>query len=281
MSLKDKVIIITGSSRGIGREMALRFAHDGAKIVVAAKSVTEGKLPGTIYSVADEIAAAGGEALPIQIDLRMDETVEEMVKKTMAEWGRIDMLVNNAGAISLTPLEQTPMKRADLMLGLNMRAVLCCSHFCIPHLKKAGGGQILNLSPPISMKPEWFKNHVVYSISKYGMSMATIGLAEELRDAGIGVNSLWPRTLIASAATKMLLGEAGMSACRTPAIMADAAYEILTSDPKELTGQCLLDEPFLKTRGVSDFEKYKVDPEGTLGIDLFVEGYPGGSGLGG
>lgn len=279
MNLKDKVIIITGSSRGIGREMALKFAADGAKIVVAAKSVTEGKLPGTIYSVAEEIEAAGGKALPIPIDLRQDETVVAMVQKTVQEWGRIDMLVNNAGAIALTPLEQTPMKRADLMLNLNMRAVLCCSHYAIPHLKQAGGGHILSLSPPISLNPQWFKNHVVYTISKYGMSMATLGLAEELRDAGIAVNSLWPRTLVASAATKMLLGEAGMSSCRTPAIMADAAYEILTSDPKELTGQCLLDEPFLKTRGYSDFEKYKVDPKGKLGVDLFVEGWPEGTNL--
>jgi len=276
MSLKDKVIIITGSSRGIGREMALRFAKDGAKIVVAAKSVEEGKLPGTIYSVAKEIEAAGGEALPIQIDLRSDETVEKMVTQTVDAWGRIDILVNNAGAIMLTPLEQTPMKRADLMLNLNMRAVLCCSHFCIPHLKKAGQGHILSLSPPIDLAPHWFKNHVVYSISKYGMSMATLGLAEELRAAKVGVNSLWPRTLVASEATKMLLGEAGMANCRTPAIMADAAYEILTSDPTELTGQTLIDETFLKERGYTDFEKYKVDPEGTLGMDLFVEGYPVG-----
>lgn len=272
--LKDKVIIITGSSRGIGREMALRFAKDGAKLVIAAKSVTEGKLPGTIYSVAEEVEEAGGEALPIPIDLRMDETVVKMVEAVVAKWGRIDVLVNNAGAINLMPLEQTPMKRADLMLSLNMRAVLCCSYYCIPHLKQAGAGHILNLSPPIDLDPKWFANHVVYTISKYGMSMATLGLAEELKKYNVAVNSLWPRTLIASEATKMLLGEQGMAACRTPEIMADAAYEIVTTDPKKLTGQTLLDEPFLKERGYQDFDKYRIDPNSSLGVDLFVEGCP-------
>ncbi len=203
MKLKDKTIIITGASRGIGREIALRCARDGAQIVIAAKSVEEGKLPGTIYSVAKEVEAAGGKALPIQIDLRFDETVEQMVKKTVETFGKIDMLVNNAGAISLTPLENTPMKRADLMLHLNMRGVLACSHYCIPHLKAAGGGHILSLSPPISLDPKWFKNHVVYTISKFGMTMATLGLAEELRPYRIAVNSLWPRTMIATAAIVM------------------------------------------------------------------------------
>jgi citronellol/citronellal dehydrogenase len=273
MNLKDKVIIITGSSRGIGRALALRFAKDGAKIVVAAKSVEEGKWPGTIYSVAKEIEAAGGQALPIPIDLRQDDTVVRMVETTVKQWGRIDGLVNNAGAIYLTPLEQTPMKRADLMFNLNLRAVLCCSHYCIPHLKAAGGGHILNLSPPISLDPKWFKNHVVYTITKYGMSMATIGLAEELREAKVAVNSIWPRTVIATAATEWMMGKEGMSTCRTPEIMADAAYEIFTSDSEKLTGQCLLDEPFLRSRGYKDFDKYAVDPKGNLGFDLFVEGF--------
>lgn len=270
-SLKDKVIIITGSSRGIGREFALRFAKDGAKIVVAAKSVQEGKLPGTIYSVAEEIKAAGGDALPIPIDLRDDASVIAMVEKTISQFGRIDALVNNAGAISLTALEDTPMKKVDLMMSLNMRAVLCCSHYCIPHLKAAGGGHIVNLSPPLSYDPKWLKNHTPYTISKYGMSLATLGTAEELRDYRIAVNALWPRTLIASAATKMLLGEEGMSSCRTPEIMADAAYEILMTTPPEVTGQLLIDETFLKQRGYRDFDKYKVDPKGELGLDLYVE----------
>jgi citronellol/citronellal dehydrogenase len=269
--LKGKVIIITGSSRGIGREMALQFAKDGAKIVVAAKSTEEGKLPGTIYSVAEEVKAAGGEALPVPMDLRFDETVITMVEKTAETFGRIDALVNNAGAISLTPLESTPMKKVDLMMSLNLRGVLVCSHYCIPHLKKTGGGHILNLSPPLSYDPKWLKNHTPYTISKYGMTLATLGLAEELKDYKIAVNSLWPRTFIASAATRMLLGDSGMSACREPSIVADAAYEILTSDPTQLTGQALLDEPFLRSRGYTDFEKYKTDPKGEVGLDLYVE----------
>ena len=268
---KGKTILITGSSRGIGREMALRFARDGANLVIAAKSVQEGKLPGTIYSVAEEVEKAGGKALPIPMDLRKDETIEDMVAKTVEHFGAIHALINNAGAISLTTLEATPMKKADLMLSLNLRAVLACSHYCIPHLKAAGGGHILNLSPPPSFDPKWYKNHVVYSISKFGMSMATIGLAEELRMLNIAVNSLWPRTLIASAATRMLFGDTGLSACRTPEIMADAAYEILKTEELQLTGQCLLDEPFLRQRGYTEFDKYRVDPKTEPSLDLFVE----------
>ncbi|HEX5032933.1 MAG TPA: SDR family oxidoreductase [bacterium] len=271
MKLKDKVILITGSSRGIGREMALRFAKDGATLVITGKSETEGKLPGTIYSVAEEVKAAGGKALAIPIDLRMDASVEAMVQKVADTYGKIDILINNAGAIALTPLETTPMKRADLMLYLNLRAVLECSHLCIPHLKAAGGGHILNLSPPISLDPKWYKSHVVYTISKFGMTMATIGLSQELAPYKIGVNSLWPRTLVATAATKMLLGESGMPVCRTPAIMADAAYEIVTSDPTQLTGRAVLDEPFLRERGYKDFDKYRMDPKEEPGLDLFVE----------
>ncbi|MCB1215182.1 MAG: NAD(P)-dependent oxidoreductase [Deltaproteobacteria bacterium] len=272
MSLKGKTIVITGSSRGIGREMALRFAKDGANLVIAAKSVTEGKLPGTIYSVAKEVEAAGGQALPIPIDLRHDDSVLAMIEKTIEQFGKIDVLVNNAGAIALSPLQDTPMKRADLMLHLNMRAVLLCSHYCIPHLKKAGGGHILNLSPPISTNPKWYARHVVYTISKYGMTMATLGLAEELKKDKIAVNSLWPRTAIATAAISMLLGEAGLKLCRTPAIMADAAYEILNTDPSQLTGQSLIDEDFLKACGITDFSAYQVDPDAELALDLFVEG---------
>ncbi len=271
MSLKNKVIIITGSSRGIGRDIALRCARDGAKIVVTAKSTEEGKLPGTIYSVAEEVQQAGGEALPIPMDLRSDETVEAMIEKVVATWGKIDALINNAGGISLTTVETTPMKRVDLMMSLNVRAVLICSHLSIPYLKKAGGAHIINLSPPLSYDPKWLNQHTPYTISKYGMSLATLGLAEELRDYQIAVNSLWPRTLIASAATKMILGEEAMALCRTPEIMADAAYEILTSDPKQLTGQTLLDEKFLRSKGYTDFEKYKVDPKGEVGLDLYVE----------
>ncbi|MBX7148719.1 NAD(P)-dependent oxidoreductase [bacterium] len=268
--LSKKTIIITGASRGIGREIALKLAQDGANLVLAAKSTTEGKLPGTIYSVAKEVEALGGTALPLQVDVRDEASVQEMANKTIEKFGCIDGLINNAGAIQLTQLESTPPKRMDLMLDINVRAVLMCSHYCIPHLKK-NGGHIINLSPPLSLNPKWYGNHVVYSISKYGMSMATIGMAAELKEAGVAVNSLWPRTIIATAAVNMIMGETGMEISRTPAIMADAAYEILITPPKELTGQTLLDEDFLKTRGYTNFEKYTTIPGTTPALDLFVE----------
>lgn len=232
MSLKGKTIFITGSSRGIGREIALRCAKDGANLVLAAKSVEEGKLAGTIHSVAKEVEAAGGQALAIQLDVREESQVAAVFEKAAQHFGKIDMLVNNAGAIQLTPLEMTPPKRMDLMLDINVRAVLMCSHYALPHLKKAGSGHILNLSPPVLMDQKWFGQNTIYTISKYGMSMATLGLSGELAPYKIAVNSLWPRTLIATAAVNMIMGEAGMEHSRTPAIMADAAYAILTSDPK-------------------------------------------------
>lgn len=271
MSLKGKTILITGSSRGIGREIALRCAKEGAHLVLAAKSVEEGKLPGTIYSVAQEVEDRGGKALAVQVDVRLEESVQNMVERTLHTFGRLDALVNNAGAIALTPLEATPPKRMDLMLDINLRAVLLCSHFCIPALKQAGGGHILNLSPPLSLNLEWYARHVVYTISKFGMSMATLGLAEELRDYKIAVNSLWPRTLIATAAVNWLMGEEGMKNSRTPAIMADAAYEILTSDPSKFTGRMLIDEKLLRERGHQDFEPYRNDPQIEPQLDLFVE----------
>lgn len=271
MSLKNRTIIITGSSRGIGREIALRAAKDGANLVIVGKSAEEGKLPGTIFSVAKEVEAAGGRALPLQVDVRVDEQVDDMVKKAVDRFGKIDALINNAGAIQLTPLEHTQPRRMDLMLDINVRGVLVCSHYCIPHLKKAGSGHIINLSPPISLNPKWFGNHVVYTISKFGMSMATLGMAEELRTYKIGVNSLWPQTLIATAAVNMLMGQDGLTQSRTPEIMADAAYEILKSDPSKLTGNMLIDEPFLKERGYTDFDKYKNPGAGELMLDLYVE----------
>lgn len=272
ISLKNKTVVITGSSRGIGREIALRCAKDGANLVIVGKSAEEGgKLPGTIHSVAKEVEAAGGRALALQVDVRSEEQVEDMVKKAADRFGRIDVLINNAGAIQLTPLEHTPPKRMDLMLDVNVRAVLVCSHYCIPHLKKADGAHIINLSPPPSLDPKWYANHVCYTISKFGMSMATIGLAEELKPYNIAVNSLWPRTLIATAAINMLMGNDGLAQSRTPEIMADAAYEILKSDPGKLTGQTLLDEPFLRERGYTNFEKYKNPGAGELMLDLYVE----------
>lgn len=271
VKLAGKTIIITGASRGIGREMALKFARDGAHVVIAAKSAAEGRLPGTVYSVADEVERAGGKALAVVCDVRSEESVKAMVEAAVDKFGRIDVLINNAGAINLTPLADTPPKRMDLMLDVNVRAVLMCSHFCLPHLQAAGGGHILSLSPPISLDPKWYGSHVVYTISKFGMSMATLGLAEELREAKIAVNSLWPRTLIATAAVNWLMGESGMELSRTPAIMADAAYEIITSDPTKLTGQHLLDEPFLRARGVVDFTKYNNVVGSEPALDLYVE----------
>ncbi len=271
MSLKNKTILITGSSRGIGREIALRCAKDGANLVIVGKSATEGKLPGTIHSVAKEVEDCGGKALALQVDVRSEEQIAEMVQKTIDTFGKIDALINNAGAIGLTPLAQTPPKRLDLMLDVNVRATLLCSHFCIPHFQKNGGGHIISLSPPIDLKTKWFENHVGYTISKYGMSMATLGLAEELRAMKVSVNSLWPKTMIATAAIDMLLGDEGRKHSRAPAIVADAVYELLCTNPGDITGQHLLDETFLRSCGYTDFDKYAFDPTEKLFTDLFIE----------
>ena len=272
MSLKGKTIIITGSTRGIGREIALRCARDGANLVIAGKSAEDGgKLPGTIFSVAKEVEAAGGKALPYKVDVRNPEEIEGMVTKAVGAFGRIDVLINNAGAIQLTSLAETSPKRMDLMLDINARAVLLCSHYCIPYLRQAGGGHIINLSPPLSLDPKWLGHFVTYTISKYGMSLATLGLAEELKPYNISVNSLWPRTAIETAAVSMLMGGQGMEHSRTPAIMADAAHEILSSEPKKLTGKLLIDETFLRERGVKDFSKYSTVSDAELYLDLFVD----------
>lgn len=268
-TLEGKVIFITGASRGIGRAIALRCAQEGAKLVLAAKSVTEGKLPGTIYSVAQEIKDQGGDALALPLDVRDESQVEATLQSAVDHFGRFDVLINNAGAIMLTPLSETAPKRMDLMLDINVRAVLVCSHYAIPHLVQSGGGHILNLSPPISAEKHWLSDYVTYTISKYGMSLATVGMSGELKDKNISVNSLWPKTIIATAAINWLMGEQGMEASRTPEIMADAAYEILKSGP-ELTGQWLLDEPFLRSRGYTDFEKYNASAAEPM-PDLFVE----------
>jgi len=269
MSLKNKTIIITGASRGIGRAIALKCAKDGANIVLASKSVEEGKLPGTIHTVAKEVEEAGGKALGVQVDVRFEDQVENMVKESLKAFGHIDMLVNNAGAINLSQLENLPPKRMDLMLDINVRAVLLCSYFCIPALKEAGGGHILNLSPPLSLDTKWYANNVVYTISKFGMSMATVGLAQELKDYKIAVNSLWPRTLVATAAVNMLMGDDGLKKSRTPEVMADAAYEILTSD-SSVTGKMFIDEKLLRERGYTDFKKYQNDPDTEPMLDYYV-----------
>ena len=270
--LKDKVIFITGASRGIGREIALRCAKDGAKIIVAAKTdKPHPTLEGTIYTVAKEIENAGGQALPVLLDVRDETMVHDAVSKAVAEFGGIDILVNNASAIFLARTLETPMKRFDLMFSVNVRATFMCSQACIPHLKKSANPHILNLSPPLNLHAKWFKDNLAYTMSKYGMSMCTLGLAEEFRSAGIAVNSLWPRTTIATAAVAVNFPKEILEASRTADIMSDAAYEILTSNSREVTGNFFIDEDFLKTRGVNDFSRYALNPGAPLFADLFLD----------
>lgn len=271
-SLKDKVIFITGASRGIGREIALRAARDGAKIAIAAKtSEPHPKLEGTIYSVADEIKAAGGAALPLVVDVRDEEMVKSAVATTVDTWGGIDILINNASAINMSSTLDLEMKRYDLMMSVNARATFMCSKYCVPHLKKAKNPHILNLSPPLSMKPKWFKKHVAYTMSKYGMSMCTLGMAEEFKKDGIAVNSLWPKTLIATAAISVNFSKIIYHLSRKPSIVADAAHAILTSNSKTVTGNFFVDEFLLRERGIVDFKQYAMHRFMPVLSDIFVD----------
>jgi citronellol/citronellal dehydrogenase len=276
MTLQGKTLFITGASRGIGLAIALRAARDGANIVIAAKTAeTNPKLPGTIHSAAAEIEAAGGHALALQTDIRDEANVLASVEQAVARFGGIDILVNNASAISLTPTDATPMKRFDLMFGVNVRGTYLCTQACLPQLiKSAQAGRnphVLNMSPPLSMREHWFSPHVAYTMAKYGMSECTLGHAGEFRKFGIGVNSLWPRTAVATAALQMIPG-VDLAKCRTPQILADAAYLILTSDAKATTGNFFIDDALLAQHGVTDFEKYSVTP-GTKDFipDFFVD----------
>lgn len=272
MTLKAKTIFITGASRGIGREIALRCAGDGANIALAAKTVApHPKLAGTIHSVAAEVEAAGGRALPLQVDVREEESVRAAVAQCVATFGGIDVLVNNASAIMLTGTLQTPLKRFDLMFGVNVRGTFACSQACIPHLAQAQNPHILNLSPPLNLDAKWFKDHTAYTISKYGMSLCTLGMAAELAPQGIAVNSLWPRTTIATAAIEVHFPEAILKASRRPAIVADAAHVILGRDSRRHTGMFYIDEAVLREAGVTDFDRYAVSPGMSLYSDLFVE----------
>ena len=269
-TLRGKTLFITGASRGIGLAIALRAARDGANIVIAAKTATpHPKLPGTIYTAAEEIRAAGGRALPVAVDIREEEQVRAAVEAAAAEFGGIDILVNNASAISLTPTAETPMKRFDLMMGINTRGTFLCTQQCLPHLRRAANPQVLMISPPLDLSPRWFGPHVAYSIAKYGMSLCVLGMAEEFRPWGIGVNALWPRTIIATAALQVIPG-APVERARKPEIMADAAWQVLTGEGRARTGEFLLDETVLREAGVSDFTSYAVDPEQELVTDLFV-----------
>lgn len=271
-TLKDKTLFITGASRGIGKAIALRAARDGANIVIAAKTdVPHPKLPGTIYTAAEEIEAAGGRALPLVVDIRQEEIVRQAVDKAVAHFGGIDILVNNASAIFLAGTVETPMKRFDLMHQVNTRGTYLCSQVCIPHLKKADNPHILNLSPPLNMETRWFAPHVAYTMAKFGMSMCVLGMAEEFKPAKIGVNALWPRTTIATAAIKNLLGgEKVMKHSRKPAIIADAAHWIFTQDSATCTGNFFVDDEVLEKAGVSNLDHYAVTPGADLYPDFFV-----------
>ena len=274
--LSGKRIFVTGGSRGIGLAIALRAARDGASVAIAAKtSEPNPKLPGTIHSAAQEIRDAGGVALPIQCDLRDEEQIAAAVNQAAQEFGGIDILINNASAINLTPTEATPAKRFDLMFDVNVRGTFLTSQAAIPHLResaKAGRNpHILTLSPPLSMKAKWFQHHVAYTMAKYGMSMCVLGMSEEFRETGIAINALWPRTAIDTAALQMIPG-VDTAACRTPEILADAAYVILNRQSKDCTGNFFVDDEVLATVGVTDIEKYSVVPGTTdFLLDFFLD----------
>jgi len=266
-------LFVTGGSRGIGLAIALRAARDGANVAIAAKTAEpHPKLPGTIYTAAAEIEAAGGKALPLLVDVRDEASVERAVAETAAHFGGIDICVNNASAINLSNSTGIEMKRFDLIQSINMRGTFVTSRACVPHLKKSGNPHILTLSPPLDLRPEWFGRHLPYTLSKYGMSMVMLGMANEFAGDGIACNCLWPRTTIATAAVEFALGgEAMMNRSRKPEIMADAAYEIFLRDSRALTGRFLIDDDVLAEAGVTDFSHYRHVPDAPLMVDIFVD----------
>jgi citronellol/citronellal dehydrogenase len=272
MSLAGKTLFITGASRGIGLAIGLRAARDGANVAIAAKTAEpHPKLAGTIYTAAEEIERAGGKALPLVVDVRDEVTVKEALDKTAAHFGGIDIVVNNASAISLTPVVSTDMKRFDLMHQINARGTFVVSKWAIRHLEKAANPHILMISPPLDMKEKWFAAHTAYSMAKFGMSLVVLGLAGELRPKKIAVNALWPRTVIATAAVQNLLGgDSVIRQSRKPEIMAEAAYAVFSRPSTELTGRFLIDDNFLAENGVADFDQYRVDPTQGLAQDFFV-----------
>ena len=271
-SLKGKTLFITGGTRGIGLAIALRAARDGANIAIAAKTDTpHPRLPGTLDTAVAEIRQAGGGALAVKTDIRDEQQIAAAVQQTADRFGGIDILVNNASAINLTGTLQTPMKRYDLMHQVNARGTFATSQACLPHLLKADNPHILNLSPPLSLNPKWFKNHCAYTMAKYGMSLCVLGMAEEFRDQGVAVNALWPRTVIYTAAVAMLEGMVKPENCRTPEIVADAAHTILIRDSRSCSGNFFIDEEVLLEAGVSDFKQYAVDPNGRLLPDFFLD----------
>ena len=272
MSLRGKTLFITGASRGIGLAIGLRAARDGANVVVAAKTAEpHKKLPGTIYSAAEEIEKAGGNALPVVVDVREPDSVKAAVDAAVERFGGIDICVNNASAIQLTGTLATDYRRYDLMNQVNARGTFVTTRTCLPHLLKSSNPHVLMLSPPLDMSPRWFSGHVAYTMAKYGMSMCVLGMAEEFRDQRVAFNALWPRTGIATAAIEFALaGQEGMSHCRTPDIMADAAYAIFNKPARECTGNFFIDDVLLYESGERDFDKYRVDPTKNLMPDFFV-----------
>lgn len=273
MKLKNKTALITGGSRGIGKAIAERLAKEGCNIAIAAKTTEpHPKLEGTIYTAAKDIEALGVACLPLQCDIRDEEQIQAAIDETVNRFGGIDILVNNASAISLTPTEHTDPKRFDLMMDIEIRGTFFMCKACIPHLRKSANAHILNLSPPLNMNPKWFAQHLAYTVSKYGMSMIVLGLAEELKKDKIAANALWPKTTIATAAVQNLLGGAAlMKMSRTPEIVADAAYAILSKPSDECTGNFFIDEDVLAEEGISDFSKYAVDASQKLMTDIFLD----------
>ena len=270
--LKGKTLFITGASRGIGKAIGLRAAADGANVVIVAKTAEpHPKLPGTIFTAAAEIEAAGGKALPLQVDIRFEDQIQAAVQKAVETFGGIDILVNNASAIFLAGTVDTPMKRYDLMHQVNTRGTYACSQACIPVLAKSTNPHILNISPPLNMEARWFAPHVAYTMAKFGMSMCVLGMAEELKSKGIAVNALWPRTAVATAAVQNLLGgETAMRGSRKPEIMADAAHAIFMRPSREATGNFYIDDAVLAEEGVTDLDVYAVDPTAELVPDFFI-----------
>ena len=272
-SLRGKTLFITGASRGIGKAIALRAARDGANIVIAAKTtVPHPKLPGTIYTAAEEIAAVGGRALAVAVDVREETEVEAAVRKAVDEFGGIDILVNNASAIMLTGTRETPMKRFDLMHQVNTRGTFLCTQCCLPHLMRASNAHVLNISPPLNLTPRWFAPHVAYTMAKYGMSLCVLGMAEEFRGAGIAFNALWPRTGIETAAISHIAGPDMLRRCRKPEIVADAAHAIVTRDARACTGNFFIDDEVLREEGLTDFSMYRHEgvAEDALMPDFFL-----------
>ena len=270
--LKGKTLFITGASRGIGLAIALRAARDGANVAVAAKTDRpHPKLPGTIHTAAEDIEAAGGKALPLKVDIRDEEAVAAAMEQTAERFGGIDILVNNASAIYLAPTPEVPMKRFDLMFGVNVRGTFVSSQKALPYLQQSENPHILNLSPPLNMDEKWFAPHVAYTMAKYGMSMCVLGMAEEFRTKGIGVNALWPRTVIATAALAMLGDAVNPENCRKPEIMADAAHWILSQPSRQFTGNFFIDDEVLEKAGVTDLDHYAVNPGEMLLPDLFLD----------